>query len=462
MISLRAIYRNLPKSIKLSADYLYGAIPNEIKYGKKYRETKALLFKSQWWSEEEQIAYQEKQMKSLLIHSYEHVPYYKKIFDNCGFNPYTFRCLDQVKVLPLLNKNIIQENFNELLADNFPAHKTTFNTTGGTSGNQLKFCLEKNYEQVELPFVEHIWGRVGYTTKSSVAVLRNQSFENGKLFVYDWKQRKLVLDNFHLTDSNIKQILNKICQDKIEFIHTYPSAVLSICDYIRRLDYRMSYSPKAILATSENLYSGQKELIESTLNCRVFTFYGHSERACIAGWCEDSDLYHVQSEYGYMELLDENQKSIDAANKLGEIVCTGFFNKAMPFIRYQTADYSSYTDKGSCSCGRNYKLLNSIEGRWMQEMLVCKDGSKVSITALNMHSDIFENVKKYQLYQDTVGLCFLNIVKAQQYSDEDEKNIKLELIKKLGNSIELKIIYMDDIEKTQRGKFKYLIQKLSI
>ncbi len=457
------MYKNLPKPLKLTVDFVYGAIPNIIKYGTKYSEMKNFLSKSQWWSEEEQIAHQVKQMRSLLIYSYKHVQYYKEVFDSYGFNPDAFKYLDQINVLPLLNKKIIQENFNDLLSDSFPVNKMGLSTTGGTSGNQLKFRSEKNYYQVEWPFVEHIWERAGYNpSKSRMAVLKNQTFKDGTLFYYDWRQRKLILDNFHLNDLNIKAILDKLVLDKIDFIHTYPSAILTICGYIQRTAYQMAYAPKAILVVSENIYSGQKEFIESTLNCRVFTFYGHSERLCIAGWCEHTDLYHIQSEYGYMELLDKDQNVIKNNGEQGEIVCTGFYNRAMPFIRYQTGDYSSYSKQKNCSCGRNYKLLKSIEGRWMQEVLVLKDNSRVSITALNMHSDVFNNVKAYQFYQDTIGVIVLNVVKAEHFDQEDEKKIKHEFLIKLGKSVDFIIKYVAGIEKTERGKYRYLIQKLII
>lgn len=459
MISPKKIYKKMPKIIQFPIDYIYGSIPNNLKYGAIYRETKNLLSKSEWWTEEQHILFQERKMKDLLIHAYEHVPYYKNIFNEYGFNPYSFKHLNEIEVLPLLNKSIIQERLPELIADNISPRKIIKRSTGGTSGNQLSFYDEKNTESKEWPFVESIWGRVGYNAKSRVAALRNDSIKGSKPYMHSWKQRRLILDNFHTNDKNIKAMLDKLCEDKIEYIHTYPSAILSLCEYIRRTEYQMTYAPKAVLATSENIYPGQKELVERTLNCRLFTFYGHTERSCIAGWCEHSDLYHINSEYGYTELIDENNRIITDASIEGEIVCTGFNNMAMPFIRYQTGDYSSYA-YNDCPCGRNYKLLNSIEGRWLQEMIVCKDESKVSITALNMHSDIFKNVKQYQLYQDTVGVCIMNIVKADLYSDKDESAIKREFLLKIGDLVDLKINYVKDIEKTKAGKYKYLIQKL--
>ena len=456
---LKNIYKKMPRILQFPIDYIYGAIPNSIKYGSIYRENKKLLLKSEFWSEEQHRLYQECKMKELLIHSYEHVPYYNRVFKEYGFNPYTFKHLNEIEVLPLLNKKIIQENLHELIADNIRPTKIIRRSTGGTSGTQLHFYDEKSTDAKEWPFVESIWARVGYNTKSRVAALRNQSIKGKKPYIYSWKERRLILDNFRTNDESIKVMLDQLCKAKIEYIHTYPSAILSFCEYINRTGYQMTYTPKAILATSENIYPGQKELIENTFQCRLHTFYGHTERACIAGWCEHSDLYHIHSEYGYIELLDENKKVLTEKNVVGEIVCTGFNNMAMPFIRYQTDDYTSYADR-SCLCKRTYKVLNRIEGRRLQEMIVCKDKSKVSVTALNMHSDIFKNVKLFQLYQDTIGECIIYIVKSENYSSQDESAIRQEFVNKLGNLVDFKIKYVSDIEKTIAGKYKYFIQKL--
>jgi phenylacetate-CoA ligase len=84
------------------------------------------------------------------------------------------------------------------------------------------------------------------------------------------------------------------------------------------------------------------------------------------------------------------------------------------------------------------------------------------MTALNMHSNIFDNVKQFQFYQDTKGILLLNIVGNYSYTNADTIYIKKELYKKLGNDIELLIKFVDDIPLTQSGKHRFLIQKLPI
>lgn len=457
---IRQLYEKMPGLLKITLDFCYGLIPNGVKYGKGYRETKRFLDKSEFWSKEEHEAYQFDSLKKLLIHAYEHVPYYNRTFRDCGFDPYKFEKISEIEVIPFLDKEIIEENFDDLQADNYNRKRKAISTTGGTSGKQLRFYSEKNYNTFEVPFVEKIWSRVGYKPSSKVAAIRNHVFKEGSIYRFDLKSRRWLMDNFHLSESNIEKILNKLSAEHIEFIHTYPSAIVEICSFIERTNYQVKYFPKAILATSENIYSQQKEYVESVLRTRFFTFYGHSERACIAGWCEHSDLYHVQSEYGYMELIDESNSVITTPDRLGEIVCTGFGNKAMPFIRYRTGDFASYARKQACACGRNYKLLDKIEGRWMQEMLFSKDGSKISMTALNMHSDIFKRIKQYQFYQDQIGKVVLRIVRTDDYSQKDEDMLLTELKRRAGNSILFSVEYVSQIEKTPRGKYKYIIQNL--
>ena len=133
----------------------------------------------------------------------------------------------------------------------------------------------------------------------------------------------------------------------------------------------------------------------------------------------------------------------------------------MPFIRYKTGDYSSYAEEQNCKCGRQYTLLNDIQGRWLQEMLVRKDYSKVSITSLNMHSDIFRNIRNYQIIQDCPGELIIKIVKDENYSVNDEDKIKNEFIQKLGGDFCICFAYTVDIEKTKAGKHKYLIQNIA-
>ena len=204
---------------------------------------------------------------------------------------------------------------------------------------------------------------------------------------------------------------------------------------------------------------GQRETIESAFRCPVLLHYGHTEMCSVASWCLKATHYHLGEVYGYTELLDEEQKVITELNKMGEITATGFNNYVFPWIRYRTADYGEYAgDVGSCSCSG--RVLKTVEGRRLQEMLVTSNGNKITATALVVHSDVFSAVRFYQFYQDTPGKVTIRIVKNESYTKEHEEAIRQEFGQRLGAFIQLDIAYVESVEMSKNGKFRYVISKL--
>lgn len=462
---LHSIYTCLPPKIKKLSDYLIGSLPYSLLLGKEYSDTLKMLLSEEHKTRSEHLDYQFRELKRILVYSFENVPYYQKLFNSIGFDPYLMSTFSDIECIPFLTKELIEENFEELISVNLDKNQIGYNSTSGTSGHQLRFAFDKKtYYSREWAYIHYLWRRIGFDpAKSRLAALRNEVLPDGKLIEYDPKGKRWVIDSYHLTPDNMLIILDELKNKRIEYIHTYPSSIYSLAKYILSTDFKYSnYKPKAIIVTSEMLYPGQKEIIEKAFDTIVYTFYGHSERAALASWCECDTRYHIQTEYGYIELIGEDGKPIHESEKIGEIVCTGFNNCAMPLIRYKTADYSSFAKSQECKCGRQYPLLENIEGRWKQSALVGKDGNLITDTAINMHSMIFENVQKFQFVQSKPGVCVLNIVKGDKYNMEDERKIISEVNAKIGDSIDMDVKYVDDIERTSAGKYLYIVRKFKI
>ena len=82
------------------------------------------------------------------------------------------------------------------------------------------------------------------------------------------------------------------------------------------------------------------------------------------------------------------------------------------------------------------------------------------MTAMNMHSDIFKNVMNYQFVQNDPGICILKIVKNKEYRADDEKGIMDEIKKKFGSSLNVEFEYVNSIERTVRGKQRFIVQNI--
>ena len=145
---------------------------------------------------------------------------------------------------------------------------------------------------------------------------------------------------------------------------------------------------------------------------------------------------------------------------MGEVVATSLINFICPLIRYRTMDVA-ITGSGSCSCGRNYPLLERVEGR-VQEFIVTGKGDLLSGITMNIDTDAFDNVKQFQFYQEKVGEVILNIVKRPEFDDRDADYICKEVGRSCGDDVTITIRYVDTIPLTARGKYRYFVQNMPI
>lgn len=431
-----------------------------------FLNTYRLLKKSQRWSREQLEEYQLQKLGKLLNHAYENVPYYRKVFDSRGLRPSDIKDFNDLPKLPFLTKDIIRDNLDELKARNYSADKFEYVTTGGSTGVPLGFYYQKGVTNaIEWAFIKQLWNKVGYNFWDKCAILRGytvKSADAGKFWEYSLFGRWLLLSSFHMTDENLLKYIYKIREFKPKFIQAYPSAITILARFMKDNKIEPFPTVKAILCSSENIYSWQRKLLEDVLKCRVFSFYGHSEKAVLAGECEKSTYYHIFPEYGIVELIGKDGIPMTNENEAGEIVATSLNNFVFPFIRYRTMDLAVPLNT-RCECGSNYPLLEKVEGR-LQDLVITKDGRLITLTALifAQHFEAFSRVKEMQIIQEKKGEITVRIVRTRQYSKDDERDILGKMQKIVSDGLDINLEYVDYISRTQSGKYKFLIQKLPI
>jgi len=462
---LRSFVNSLPYSIKQGAKYIYGAIPPRFRYSKVFWDTYNFLQESQWWSKTKLEEYQMKELNKLLYHAYENVPYYRKIFDERGLKPKDIQDFNDLQLLPYLTKEDVRNNFNDLMAKNLPKSMFQYVSTSGSTGIPLQFYEEKGVTGArEIAFHWRMRGWIGYSFTDKCAVLRGNVVKKSERnkrawWEYNSVDKLVILSLYDMTEENLFKYVKKLNEFQPKFIQAYPSGITILARFMREHDIDLIYPIKAILCGSENLYSSQREMLEETFKCRVFSWYGHTEKAVLAGECEKSTYYHIFPEYGVTELIRSDGSPVNHEGGVGEIVGTGFNNYAIPFIRYKTGDLAVYAQR-KCSCGRNYQLIEKVEGR-LQEFIVAKDGHLISLGDMQIFF-VFDNVKQFQFYQVKEGEVVFKIVKKDTYTEEDTSHILRSLYDRIGGSVKVYIEFVDKIPRTDSGKYRFLIQKLSV
>ena len=434
-------------------------VPFSMIAGKEYKE---VYHRGDWFdqaSREEILAYQERALGRLLRHATMEVPAYfslRSVVEK--FNP-----REALSAFPFLEKEELQKDPDRYLSrnlDHTPCYETT---TGGTSGNQLRFHLDDHSQSMETGFIHRQWKRVNYKAKDKKAVFRGVSFDNLKPNVF-WQENpiynEIQFSPFHMSDSNLESYLIEFIRYQPKFVHGYPSAVEIFADYILRND-KTKLLPKvqAVLLGSEGTTNQQRRIIQRGLGARVFSWYGLSERVALGGECEKNSSYHLMPDYGYVEIIKEDGSPCYEEGDEGEIVGTNLFNFSMPFIRYKTGDWAKRLSS-ECECGRNWDRITEVKGRWKKEFVVGSSGAKISTAALNMHGDLFNSVQRFQYFQDKPGEMVIKILPKKKLSSDSQELIESAYKKKVGDELQVKIRVVDDIPLTKRGKVKMLDSRI--
>lgn len=82
-----------------------------------------VLQKSQWLPRPQIERLQNENLRVLLKHAYETVPYYRGIFRERGLSPTYIKSVGDLVKLPTLAKEDIRKNFGNLVSRGFPGNK---------------------------------------------------------------------------------------------------------------------------------------------------------------------------------------------------------------------------------------------------------------------------------------------------------------------------------------------------
>ena len=77
----------------------------------------------QSWSKDQIVVWQNEHLQALVKHVYEHTKYYRRIFDERGLTPKDIQCIDDLKKLPIINKEIAIAHYDEIVPDNLSSFR---------------------------------------------------------------------------------------------------------------------------------------------------------------------------------------------------------------------------------------------------------------------------------------------------------------------------------------------------
>lgn len=413
-------------------------------YGSKYKEFRGKLKDNNFNSE--------KLLLESLQKAVEEVPHYRELYQ--GKNIQSVE--DFRNIIKPIDKVAIMNDFDSFLSDNKEQYNYDIGTTGGTSGKPLTLYAPKNRYVFELATIHHIWSRVGFNHHFR-AVIRNHKLE--KDCVVNPITKEVIFDGFKLNDDYYRIIYKKLKKYKLKYVHCYPSIAYEFAQFLLKEKLDVSFI-RAFFCGSENIFDHQRDVIENQLGVRMMTWFGHSEKLVLTGECRTSSNYHIESGYGYFELLDENNNVITQPGKLGEIVGSSFYNPVMPLLRYRTGDFAELVGDRCEDCGKSQTIIRNVQGRWSGEKIYNVDGTYVTTTALNLHNDLLQKINGLQYVHKKNGELIVCVIKGPNFAESDYQKLIQHFESKLNADASVSVRYVDKLKKHANGKFSLLIKEL--
>jgi phenylacetate-CoA ligase len=417
------------------------------------------LEKTQWWSLSALEVFQQERLRALVHHAYENVPYYHRQFDTLGLKPQDIQSVSDLKKLPILTKDILRKNFDDLTAQNYSRKNLIRSTSGGSTSEPIQFFIDREWSVWNIAAAYREWGWAGYHVGDKMAYLWGAPHDISqqtkfKRKFFNFIQNTIWLDSYTLTDDIIAEYVKVLKKFKPRFINAYTSSVYLMALYMLKKGVQ-EIRPEAILTSCEMLFDYQRDAIENAFGCEVFDYYSGRDTSLQAGECSHHSGYHLAIENAIPEFMKENENV--SPGEMGNIIITDLSNYAMPFIRYEIGDLGVPSDE-RCSCGRGLPLMKQVAGR-IRDTIITKDNRYVTGS---FFMDLFmnsEGIKQFQFIQKTKDSSVLKIVKGEHFSQSELEAI-IEKIQKECGDMNIEIKFEAFIPPTPSGKYRSTISEV--
>ncbi len=387
--------------------------------------------------------YQLGQLKNILVHANDNIPYYHELFRSIGFHPEQVSDFDDISVIPYLTKDIIRNNFEKLQSVSKVRGGSYSTTTSGSTGQPLKILLDYDSFFKENAFLYYYRRSLGYDFKDKLITFRGIEFGD-KIYKFNPINNETIFSPFKLSLKTIGLYRQKINEIQPAYFNGYFSSIYYLAKLLDETNQSLDFNLKGIFLSSENINESERLFVESFFGVKSLTFYGHTERCVLAQEVEHSN-YSFDRYYGFAEEISTDDGSY-------EIVGTGFLNKTMPLIRYKTGDI----------CQKSGDNFITISGRReINDYLVGVNGEKVFNSSLHLLSDLMMNVTMYQFIQGKKGEASLFIIPGNDFQCSEIRQIKKELDREMKGIIDFKIKIGEKLLLSSRGKYQMFISNLN-
>src|SRR2546427_8753578 len=202
--------------------------------------------------------------------AYRPARYYGGLLDEREAPPHRIQSLEDFRKVPVLTRQLLRENFDDLMATGVRLRRVQRVSTGGSTGEPVTLLVDMSVGfAIALRHRAHRW--FGLEPGAREIVLWGSPIEATRQDrlrdLRDWLINSRLISAFDLGESALAAYARIITKHRPLRLYGYASAIYLLAQFLEREGWRPTWRMHAVFTTAETLFGFQRKTIEAVLGC---------------------------------------------------------------------------------------------------------------------------------------------------------------------------------------------------
>ena len=341
-------------------------------------------------------------LQATLNRVYKNVAFYRKKFDEIGFQPEDLVELNDLGKLPFTCSRDLSDAYPyDLFAVPLREVVRVHSSSGATKPVVVGYTRQdlKHWSQL----VARVLTAGGVTADDVVQITLNYGLLTGGLGLHYGAE--LIGASVLPTSVGRTERQVKIMQDyRTTALVATPSYALVIADRMESMGVdAKTLTLKFAMLAGEPWSEEMRQEIEARLYVKATDNYGLSEimGPGVAGECLYQSGMHLNEDHFIFEVVDPKTGKNLPPGEVGELIITTVTKEAFPLIRFRTGDLCSMQSE-PCQCGRSLARMSRVLGR-TDQVVIIKGINIIPSRVGDLLEEVLGSKPPYQLVVSRVG-----------------------------------------------------------
>ena len=341
-------------------------------------------------------------LQATLNRVYRNVAFYRKKFDEIGFQPEDLVELNDLGKLPFTCSRDLSDAYPyDLFAVPLREVVRVHSSSGATKPVVVGYTRQDLKHWSEL--VARVLTSGGVTADDVVQVTLNYGLLTGGLGLHYGAE--LIGASVLPTSVGRTERQVKIMQDyRTTALVATPSYALVIADRMESMGVdAKTLTLKFAMLAGEPWSEEMRQEIEGRLYVKATDNYGLSEimGPGVAGECLYQSGMHLNEDHFIFEVVDPKTGKNLQPGEVGELIITTVTKEAFPLIRFRTGDLCSMHSE-PCQCGRSLARMSRVLGR-TDQVIIIKGINIIPSRVGDLLEEVLGSKPPYQIVVDRKG-----------------------------------------------------------